>query len=518
MRVQSIRARLTRIVLVVFFIAVTLGIGGIYALFRLALINQFVSGLQARAASIYTLVIQNGAAGGPDYVTRLAPIDFGDGVQGLFELWKMDGTVLVRSKYLRGHDLPRVTGATSWLDSRSTCLSGKPPLTTVDLIVWRVARAMSWPCWSFRNVNLSDGRALTIVDLIVPPQEYVGWLQAAERAPAAVRPSNEKEDAAIRPSNPPPGSMLLSVALDHSQLDVLVTWLALICGATVILLSAAALLIPPMLRRQLRPLDQMAEQTRAIDAQSLATRLPTDGLPAELQPIANYLNDLFARLESSFERERRVTADLAHELRTPLAELRTWTESALKWPQSRDPATDQEIMGAARHMEAIVTHMLALARSEGSTIPLTIEQVDVPALLEQAWRSFEPQARVKNLRVEWHLNPVSCETDPALLRSILTNLFDNAVEYTPVGGMVRIACGMQAGHASIQIANTVANLDQQDVARFFERFWRKEEARSGEQHVGLGLAIAQSFAQALGWQLGATLDEGHLITFVLKSR
>jgi len=464
MSTPSIRGRLTRTILGIFFLAVAGGVGAIYALFRLALVDQFDAALRTKAQALSALVSTDGPAEGAELSARFMRGPRKADEADFYELWALDGTVIARSGTLAGADLPRPT---------------EPTLRP-----------------RFRRVQLPNGRALTAVDLAFAPRHGPG-------API--------------PGKLPVPSVQLTVATDRGELDELLTWLALICGAAVVLLSAAALLIPPVLRRLLRPLDDLAAQTRSIDAESLATRLPTAGLPAELQPIAQCLNDLFIRLESSFDRERQVSADLAHELRTPLAELKTWAGCALKWPETRDPSTDREIMASAEHMEAIVTRMLALARSELGQIPLAAEPVDVSALLAQTWKSFAPRAEAKDLRVEWDLRPATRTTDPALLRSILNNLLENAVEYAPAGGRIRIGAGAADGEVAIEIANTTTGLRPQDIARFFERFWRKEQSRSGEQHCGLGLAIAQSFARSLGWRLTASLADDQLLTFALTS-
>lgn len=465
MKAPSIRRRLTRAILLLFFVVVTVGVGSIYMLFRLALVNQFNAALVTKAHAVSALISRRGAID-KDHLGDRIMRDFDqEQHRDYFEVWSPDRKVTARSGSLRGTDLPRLVGA-----------SGTPNL---------------------RRVTLTGGRDVTIVDLVFPP-----------------RPPDEEDEPDNRPAL---SSIHLAVATSRHELDELLTMLALICAGIVVVLSATTLLIPRVLRHLLGPLEQMTAQTRSIDAESLATRLPTNGLPVELRPIAECLNDLFARLEASFDRERRVTADLAHELRTPLAELKTWAGSALRWPESRDPATDREVMDAAQHMEAIVTRMLALARSELGKMPVASERVDVSALVAQAWKSFEGRAVAKKLGVEWSLSAVTCETDPVLLRSILTNLFENAVEYTPAGGLIHIASAGTPTGVSIQMSNPAPDLKPEDVRRFFERFWRKEEARSGEQHFGLGLAIAQSFARSLGWRLAATLAKDQRLTFELTS-
>jgi two-component system sensor histidine kinase QseC len=115
----------------------------------------------------------------------------------------------------------------------------------------------------------------------------------------------------------------------------------------------------------LRPLSSLAKRAETIHASSLQLRFPTDNIPVELLPIAQRLNDLLARLEASFAREQRFSADVAHELRTPIAELRTLAEVALKWPDDVNQAALKEALNIALQMESVATGLMALARCDG---------------------------------------------------------------------------------------------------------------------------------------------------------
>ncbi len=107
-------------------------------------------------------------------------------------------------------------------------------------------------------------------------------------------------------------------------------------------------------------------------------------------------------------------------------------------------------------------------------------------------------------------SPVTIETDPILLRSILLNLAQNAVEYAPRGGSIHVACAIDAGRFAVSVSNTVDQLTAKDVPRLFDRFWRGDAARSGTEHSGLGLSLARAFARTLQCELTATLDESCL--------
>jgi two-component system sensor histidine kinase QseC len=256
----------------------------------------------------------------------------------------------------------------------------------------------------------------------------------------------------------------------------------------------------------------LGEQATLIDAGSLATRFAGD-LPVELQPIADRLNALLARLELSFERERRYSADLAHELRTPLAELQSLAENALKWPQERDPATDHETLAITREMELLVSRMLSLARGEQGQIPAQSQTLVLAQSVRTAWVPFSARASARGLCPTFLIDEnIVVRADPLLLRSILGNLFENAVDYASKDAAITVIGTIQAGQVVLSVSNAAGTLTEDDLARLFERFWRKESSRTGSgNHTGLGLPLARTFAEAMGWTLTASLEaEGRL--------
>jgi two-component system sensor histidine kinase QseC len=259
-----------------------------------------------------------------------------------------------------------------------------------------------------------------------------------------------------------------------------------------------------IVRRGLAPLAGVAERAAHIDASSLGLRFATESLPTELLPIAHRLNDLLARLERSFERERQFTSDAAHELRTPIAELRSLAEVALKWPEGRE-STRQAFCDAleiARRMEAIATGLLSLARCEDGKQTTKREPVAIKELVDELWHPLADQAGHRQLRVAFDVaSDVRFVTDRSLLGLVLSNLFSNAVEYTPVGGTVRVSAEQQDGRFKLSVANTVDNLSPEDLPHLFERFWRKDTSRTSSEHAGLGLALAKAFTELLGMKV-----------------
>ena len=450
----SIRRQLTRRLLGTTLGLLGLGLAGLLAVACYAVVRQFDLALRTKALAISTVAVVTPDTVRVDFTDRFLQGFDDKRPRDFFQLWLEGGRTLARSESLGAADLDRKLGT---LD--------KPRYFLCTLPTGRPGRAIGFV---FRPHQQRDTTRAAAVELVV---------------------ASDRED------------------LDSTLLQLL--GLAAGCGA--LLLGATLWVVPQVLRRGLKPLDQLGEQAARIDAGSLAARFPVAELPEELQAIGGRLNDLLARLEHSFERERRFSGDLAHELRTPIAELRSLAECALKWPDSRDEVTDSEVLAIARHMESLTTSMLALARNEPRQSAAPLESVEAGALVTETWKPFAARAQERRLQVEFTLAPGRVSADPVLLRSVLTNLFDNAVDYTPAGGTIRIAFagGGQAG--AFSVGNPAGNLEAADTPKLFDPFWRKEAARSGGHHVGLGLSLSRTFAVAMGWTLSATHDGRELV-------
>lgn len=287
---------------------------------------------------------------------------------------------------------------------------------------------------------------------------------------------------------------------------------------TVLVAAASVLAVVFSVRRGLGPLHELAREVDAIGADSMHYRFVFDHLPAELRPIAQRLNELLLRLENAFSRERRFTADVAHELRTPIAELRSMAEVALRWLD--DSAAEQnyrDALAISTQMESLVTTLLSLARCEARSIPVAMEQVDLPRLLSAAWEPHRALAESRALRMHSNL-PSSqiIQTDPALMSPLLSNLLSNAVTYASKDG--EIWCGLaQIGSAmELSISNTQSELETDDLEHLFQPFWRKDRARTSGAGSGLGLCLVNAYAKLLGIEVSATLPHPGIFRITLK--
>ena len=292
---------------------------------------------------------------------------------------------------------------------------------------------------------------------------------------------------------------ILYAAMETAELDRTLASLrftiAALCLAAIAVCGAALLAV---VNRAIRPLRTVAKEIEAMSETDLSARIHVTGLPSELRPMIDRLNALLDRLESAFTRERAFTADVAHELRTPIAALRTTLEVCRSRP--RDPvvytAAIDRSLKVVHSMQTVIENLLLLARAESGQLPLSLADTDLPDLIRDAWSTFAPRAADANLTVCFNL-PDTCilPVDAPKLHIVLTNLFDNAVSYTNPAGAIDIVLLPTPTHTEFRITNTVEGAIQlapHELPRLFERFWRKDSARSQTGlHAGLGLSLSQ---------------------------
>jgi two-component system sensor histidine kinase QseC len=272
-------------------------------------------------------------------------------------------------------------------------------------------------------------------------------------------------------------------------------------------------------RAGLRPLDSLAREVQDIHADTLGKRFRLAGSPAELKPVLEQLNHLMERLEAAFAREQRFAASAAHELLTPVSELRALAEAASRWCDDPEATAHfaADVRESAEQMERMIRALLALARAGGGAAEAVREPVDVSAMLEDLRGSLEARLRDRQLALDWQVAPgiiVSAEATTA--HAILVNLLDNTVEHTPEGGRVTCCLERSDGGFLLTLANTNPGLTPAEMPRLFEPFWRKDAARSDRAHAGLGLSLVRAFGEQFGWEVCAGLKEGGQVQMRLR--
>lgn len=253
-------------------------------------------------------------------------------------------------------------------------------------------------------------------------------------------------------------------------------------------------------RRALQPLTAMTATARSVEADDLAVRLPELATGDELEELTSAFNGLLARLQESFEKQRRFTAEASHQLRTPLTAMLGQMEVALR--RDRPPEEYRRVLDAAicqaRRLRDIVEALLFLARVDNEAQLPGLEVIELgdwlPRHVSQAWSSHP---RSSDLRVTSGTGPLPVRVCPTLLGQAVDNVIDNAIKYSRPGAPVQIAIDRAPEGATIAMTDEGPGISAQDAGRVFTPFFRSEEARQrGIAGVGLGLAVTDRILQA----------------------
>ncbi len=272
---------------------------------------------------------------------------------------------------------------------------------------------------------------------------------------------------------------------------------------TFIALPVLALLIWFGVGAGLQPLKRLKQEVKQRTANRLEP-LAMAGVPEEVAPLAQALNDLFTRLEQAFEGERRFTADAAHELRTPLAALKIQAQVALRSTDEaeRHLALENVLRGVDRATR-LVTQLLTLARVDPETAVIDFKPVELHSLAASVMADLEPLAHAKNIEITLtDSKPCQVMGDDAQLGLLIRNLLDNAIRYTPIGGSVSIAIKTAVKNTNgitLEIRDTGPGIAEHERAAVQQRFYRI--TGSGEEGSGLGLAIVRRIAELHGAKL-----------------
>ncbi len=252
--------------------------------------------------------------------------------------------------------------------------------------------------------------------------------------------------------------------------------------------------------RALRPLRSLTSAAQDISATNLHSRLPLDGPDDELKDLGTTFNLLLARLESSFESQRRFVANASHELRTPLARQRAIAQVALSDPDATLDslrAAHERVLVAGAQQERLIDALLTLARGEAG--PAGQEALDLAVIVAAGLSQPPSEVEALGLHLERSLAPAPVVGDPRLLERLVANLVDNAARYNVPGGTLRVSTATRIGRAVLSVENGGPVVPPSELQRLFQPFQRMVPDRTGHgDGVGLGLSIVQVIAAAHG--------------------
>jgi len=285
-----------------------------------------------------------------------------------------------------------------------------------------------------------------------------------------------------------------------------------ILGVILIVLVIVGLLIWRLVGSGLLPLSNLAKQVREIDESKLDARLTHEGIQsAEIAPIENQLNHLLERLQSAFEREKRFSSNAAHELRTPLAELKTLAEVAKMVPDDPEQVVSffNDVGEISGQMEKVVTTLLELARSEAGLLRVDPEDIELSAYCDEIWQHAINGGAGNRSLVKHFPEGLVINTDRDKLGMILGNLFGNAISYSPDKAEIEITAEIRNDNVVIEVKNMSTDLKPEDIVHMKDRFWRKQKIQGENGHSGLGLTLVEALAKIMKLDVSLQLDNQH---------
>jgi two-component system sensor histidine kinase BaeS len=272
-------------------------------------------------------------------------------------------------------------------------------------------------------------------------------------------------------------------------------------------------------RRLMRPVRELTTATRAMAKGELEQQVPIRSQD-ELGELAASFNQMSADLARANELRRQMTADIAHDLRTPLSVIAGYTEGLRDGVLPPTSETFQTIHQEAEHLSRLVEDLRTLSLADAGELTLTRQLVHPQELLERTAAAHLPQAQQLeiDLQVTAQANLPAVSVDPERMAQVLGNLVSNALRYTPAGGQISLAAAQKGNSALLTVQDNGAGIAPDRLRRIFERFYRGDEARqTHEGESGLGLAIAKSLVELHGGMISvaSTLGKGTTFTIAL---
>ncbi|MCA8976353.1 MAG: sensor histidine kinase N-terminal domain-containing protein [Planctomycetes bacterium] len=429
-------------------------------------VADFDRGLLRQARQLAALCEDEDGTVELDYVPRFHAEYERDDDPDCFEFFLDDGSVLHGSRHLPADE------------------------DLVDELVLDVAPR-------FADRELDSGRRLRVV-------QFAFWPKAKGDGPATMDEPAAANRAGRR-------QLLIAVGRGRAALDTL---LADLCGTTIAVIGsitgATLLLVWLLVRRGLRPVGEVARQVAALAPDELERRVELPLTPRELAPIVDQINAFAERLHQAMARERRFSGNVAHELRTPVAELRSLAAVATRWPDDVDGVLGffGDVRDIAGRMEAVIKSLLLLARCHSGREPLTTAIVGVAALLRDAVARHRRRAAAAGLEldVDCDGNPLA-SVDADKFGILLDNLIGNALGHASPAMAIHCRVTVAAGRWQLDVANRAEPMSAAELSQLTEPFWRRDQMRAESDHVGLGLTIVQTLADLLEVEVSFRQDD-----------
>lgn len=467
---RSIRNSITLFTLL--SVIVTLLTGQIFVdrIISIRLEQQFDDVLEAKARALVTLTKSTGDEIELDFADEFMT-EFETSVDvEYFEVFLEDGTLLERSRSFEGYGESSFNGQEEGIRNR--------------------------------NIVLPDGRGGRQISIKFIPQ--IQDKEARERYP-----EERREKVIIR------------VSRERESLNQILLQLhTLIIGMGLVIVISIMLGVTRAINKGLQPLVRIKDEISQISPQSIDRRLNTDNQPVELEPIATQFNLVLAEMEKALMRERQFSSDVAHELRTPVSEIRSLAEVGLRWPEEKDVSTYfTDIHQSSCHLDSMISNLLHLCRCDEGQIEIEISEVQLDQMIDKNCAQLAFESRRKNISFE-----LPKQRLPTLLADVnwfgllLFNLISNAIAHSPSNAQVKIDVFTNSDRCAIEIKNPMIDcLSDTDISRIFDRFWRKDSARTAGEHAGIGLSLVKSYAESLNMSVEVSVSDDNVFSIRLSN-
>lgn len=355
----------------------------------------------------------------------------------------------------------------------------------------------------FQNITLPDGRAGKMLFTKFIPQ-----VDSDDRERLGI-----SKDEFMKNQHP----MEFAYALSTEELNYILWFVDIIFIVTSLLaVLAVRKIVTIVVFNSLKPLDEFNRQLSKVSLNSDNLEVSVGTLPQELVPIANGVNQFIKDNHSLYLREQRLTSDIAHELKTPIAELISLSEVALKFPHEKEIKDNlaSDVHEISSRLKNIVNSIILLQKSSSSN-ELATSEINLTELIENILARENSEDREIKLHLE--VPSLIVETNKFALETVLSNLINNAIFYSPTYTAIEIATSKtDDNNASIKISN-ICNEDCQedDLKLFFDPLWQKDESRTSTERFGLGLTIVKSYCEKIGATVSVSLVE-RKITFTVS--
>ena len=313
----------------------------------------------------------------------------------------------------------------------------------------------------------------------------------------------------------------IQVAQDRSSDEQLEKRFGILLGIVLAgSILASAIIAITVTKHGLRPLGEMTRSLERIGPSHLNERVASATWPRELQPFATTFDAMLARLEDSFKRLSQFSADLAHELRTPVANIMGEGQVALT--RERTPSEYREIIESTiaecERLSGVVDNLLFVARADAARESIERNLFDALAAVEKIATFYRTLAEDRNVAIHCS-GEGEIYADSVLFQRAVSNLVDNALRFTPEGGTIQISITVKSAHSEVTVSDNGCGITPEHLPRVFDRFYRADSSRSSHG-AGLGLALVKSILDLHGGtaRIESEVNRGTTVTVTFPNK